>query len=50
MIIKMPNGSELVTENPDVINSLLKSGGVEAKAKKTNKKSATDVASAPKAE
>lgn len=50
MVIKMPNGSELVTENPDVINSLLKSGGVEAKVKKTNKKSATDVASAPKAE
>lgn len=50
MVIKMPNGSELVTENPDVINSLLKSGGVEAKPKKTNKKSATDVASTPKAE
>lgn len=50
MIIKMPNGSELVTENPDVINSLLKSGGVEARPKKTSKKSATDVASAPKAE
>nr|DAG65385.1 MAG TPA: hypothetical protein [Caudoviricetes sp.] len=50
MIIKMPNGSELVTENPDVINSLLKSGGVEAKPKKTNKKSATDVASAPDVE
>ena len=50
MIIKMPNGSELVTENLDVINSLLKSGGVEAKPKKTNKKSATDVASTPAAE
>lgn len=50
MIIKMPNGSELVTENPDVINSLLKSGGVEAKPKKTNKKSATDVASSTVAE
>lgn len=50
MIIKMPNGSELVTANPDVINSLLKSGGVEAKPKKTNKKSATGVASAPVAE
>lgn len=50
MIIKMPNGSELVTKNPDVINSLLKSGGVESKPKKTNKKSATDVASAPATE
>ena len=50
MIIKMPNGSELVTENPDVINSLLKSGGVETKPKKTNKKSAIGVASAPVAE
>ncbi len=50
MIIKMPNGSELVTENPDVINSLLKSGGVESKPKKTNKKSATDVASSTVAE
>ena len=47
MIIKMPNGSELVTKNPDVINSLLKSGGVETKPKKTNKKSATEEASAP---
>ena len=50
MIIKMPNGSELVTENPDVINSLLKSGGVESKPKKTNRKSATDVASSTVAE
>ena len=50
MIIKMPNGSELVTENPDVINSLLNSGGVETKPKKTNRKSATDVASATVAE
>lgn len=50
MIIKMPNGSELVTENPDVINSLLKSGGVESKPKKTNKKPATDVAPSTVAE
>ena len=50
MIIKMPNGSELVTKNPDVINSLLKSGGVEAKPKKTPSETSSGVASAPVAE
>ena len=49
MEIKMPDGAVLVTENPEVIDSYVQyMGGVPVKTE--NKKSATKVASASKAE
>ena len=50
MEIKMPDGAVLVTENPEVIDSYINMMGGDEVTKKQTKKSATRVASAPKAE